>query len=585
MANGIADLGNNLGYIYVTNPVSSPADTDIVASIPNTIEGARQAKLLSAQAFSASINKRAYGIITIGAVSGSGTITAVTIDSRNQINANISYTGATTTTDLAGLIRDGINNFAETAGTTDYTAISINNKVYVYASIDAGATVNGEAITVSNTGNLTVSTTDINYGSNNTTVYDQSTGFRFYLNADYDTSCDCAGVGTAEPGSLTNAIEITKYIVMRGLNMAIPATTATIASGNISLTRTAAIMYAEVDTQSAAATDDLDNIFYSDAADGDILIVRGTNSGRVITITSSGNLDTAAAWDSAGEDTSIMFRYEGGSWYEIARSGGNYVPSVSAFRTALFPFSSANGRTTSAPADNTTLTLTANSSDVYRRISGSATLSTGNYVVSLSVTGAVEGDMFVIDYHGTVTVGAYDVIIGGVTLTDEEALYGGVTLSFVYDSGSGSFLEVGRSYDLGVYPVQTANIGDGQVTVAKVESNLQYGLIVADVSFATGSLGDYKIKIPFDCTINEIYARATSAIAATDDATITPKNNGGTTLTDGVITFTASDAFGTAYTSTPSANNTFSAGDLLTLTTAKTTAGGTAQLSIKYTKT
>ena len=56
-------------------------------------------------------------------------------------------------------------------------------------------------------------------------------------------------------------------------------------------------------------------------------------------------------------------------------------------------------------------------------------------------------------------------------------------------------------------------------------------------------------------------------------------------MTAGTITFTASDARGTAYTSSPSANNTFSAGELLTLTTAKTTAGGKVLVSIKVTRT
>jgi hypothetical protein len=56
-------------------------------------------------------------------------------------------------------------------------------------------------------------------------------------------------------------------------------------------------------------------------------------------------------------------------------------------------------------------------------------------------------------------------------------------------------------------------------------------------------------------------------------------------MTSGTITFTASDARGTAYTSTPSANNTFIAGDILTLTTAKVTAGGWARVSITYTRT
>lgn len=99
------------------------------------------------------------------------------------------------------------------------------------------------------------------------------------------------------------------------------------------------------------------------------------------------------------------------------------------------------------------------------------------------------------------------------------------------------------------------------------------------------SVGDFKLTMPFAGTVTSIYAYATKAIAGTDNATIVPKNNAGTTMTSGTITFTASDTRGTAYTTTPSANNTFIAGDVLTFTTAKATAGGYAQLSITFTRT
>jgi hypothetical protein len=110
-------------------------------------------------------------------------------------------------------------------------------------------------------------------------------------------------------------------------------------------------------------------------------------------------------------------------------------------------------------------------------------------------------------------------------------------------------------------------------------------LITLQVSFESGYAGDFKIQMPYAGTVTEIYAYATKVIAGTDNGTIVPKDNGGTTMTDGTITFTASDPRGTAYTSTPSANNTFVAGDLLTFTTAKTTAGGVVQLSITVTRT
>lgn len=105
-----------------------------------------------------------------------------------------------------------------------------------------------------------------------------------------------------------------------------------------------------------------------------------------------------------------------------------------------------------------------------------------------------------------------------------------------------------------------------------------------DVSFEAGEVGDFKIYMGFAGTLTNIYAYATKVIAGTDNGTIVPKNNAGTTMGTGTITFTASDARGTAYTATPSTNNTFVAGDILTFTTAKTTAGGKVHLSLKFTR-
>lgn len=100
------------------------------------------------------------------------------------------------------------------------------------------------------------------------------------------------------------------------------------------------------------------------------------------------------------------------------------------------------------------------------------------------------------------------------------------------------------------------------------------------VSFESGEQCDNKILMPYAGSVVAIYAIVTKAIAATDSGTITPKNQGGTTMTSGVVTFSASTALNTAVTTTPTANNTFVAGDILSFTTAKTTAGGKALISV-----
>lgn len=134
--------------------------------------------------------------------------------------------------------------------------------------------------------------------------------------------------------------------------------------------------------------------------------------------------------------------------------------------------------------------------------------------------------------------------------------------------------------------VTTVKVLDDNITVAKVENNLTYEVLNLLVSFeaaggTTPSVGDFKIKMPYPGTVSEIYGYVVKAIANTDAGTIQAKNNAGTNMTAGLITCAISDPRGTAYTVSPSADNTFAAGDVLTFTTAKVTAGGLVQLSIK----
>lgn len=106
------------------------------------------------------------------------------------------------------------------------------------------------------------------------------------------------------------------------------------------------------------------------------------------------------------------------------------------------------------------------------------------------------------------------------------------------------------------------------------------------VSFDTASeLGDVKVLMPYDCTVTGYYAAVTKTVEATNNATITPKNNAGTTMTGGALTLTAGTTIGTAFTSTPSDNNTFTAGQVMTLKVAKGTAGGKVLLTMTYTRT
>lgn len=206
---------------------------------------------------------------------------------------------------------------------------------------------------------------------------------------------------------------------------------------------------------------------------------------------------------------------------------------------------------------------------------------------------AVTGDIAITN-AGVTSIAAGVIVNADVNASaaiDRSKLATGTADHVVINSNTGAF-----SSEAQLDPVRGGNGQDfsaatgfqtwsaGTASVGAISEVITLMVSFEAAGGTSPSVGDFKIKMPYAGTVTEIYAYATKAIAGTDNGTIVPKDNGGTTMTSGTITFTASDARGTAYTSTPSANNTFAAGDLLTFTTAKTTAGGIVQLSITVTR-
>lgn len=87
-------------------------------------------------------------------------------------------------------------------------------------------------------------------------------------------------------------------------------------------------------------------------------------------------------------------------------------------------------------------------------------------------------------------------------------------------------------------------------------------VLVFDITL--GTIDDQHIVIPFACTVVRIYS-VIMGVLTTGDEALTFENNAGTGLTAGVITITQSgSADGNIDSATPTANNTFTAGQKLT---------------------
>lgn len=209
--------------------------------------------------------------------------------------------------------------------------------------------------------------------------------------------------------------------------------------------------------------------------------------------------------------------------------------------------------------------ITFPATDVYSiyYFGGTATLSSP---LTVSATTPTTSTYYKIFYNANLTTsGANVASFFGTTLTAAQALAGKLIIEATYNS-----------------EVTYGTVGWKVVVTPGTGWNETHNL---QVSFSAAQVGDFKIKMGYAGTVTEIYAYAIEAIGAVDAGTIIPKNNAGSTMATGTITYPLSSLRGTAFTVNPSSNNTFIAGDFLTLTTAKATAGGEVLLSIKTLRT
>jgi len=154
-----------------------------------------------------------------------------------------------------------------------------------------------------------------------------------------------------------------------------------------------------------------------------------------------------------------------------------------------------------------------------------------------------------------------NILVGDGTDIASVAVSGDATLS------SAGALTIANS------AVTTAKIDDGAVAPDKMSASARKSMVAIPVSFETaGEIGVVKYTMCFDCTVDGIEATVTKP-AATDTATIIFKDHGGSVLTGSQVDITTGLVLGNIVSTTPTANNTFSAGEQITFETSKTTAG------------
>lgn len=194
-----------------------------------------------------------------------------------------------------------------------------------------------------------------------------------------------------------------------------------------------------------------------------------------------------------------------------------------------------------------TIQLNSNVDKVVQRVTGSGT-ATGN--LAYSPTGTFnEGESFSFWYDAQFIANGNSVTFFGESLSDYEIQTGGVYITAVYTGAAWI-----------VSKVSTESFGEKE-------------LITATIGFDTDEQGEIDIEIPFDFLLEKVVTVVTQELAGTDDGTLAIEVNG-SSPTPASQTIPQGSAVGTKLSNAITGTNTGSAGDNITLTSAKTTAGG-----------
>tara|TARA_R110000850_G_scaffold273392_3_gene409770 strand:+ start:12779 stop:14314 length:1536 start_codon:yes stop_codon:yes gene_type:complete len=280
-------------------------------------------------------------------------------------------------------------------------------------------------------------------------------------------------------GSIAGATDITNYVTSIGLNNRFLVDDATIATGVIPYTRKGSIQRLRIDTQGATATDNVFRITETNAyaTDGDILIIVGESSARVVTVLDKGSaeaatdnsssaptgvgilaLDSAAAFSTSDDKFSLMLQYNADNdiWYEINRAPGAVITDAKLRAANInIPKNGTELITSIVAAGSFTPTVDTTSGIIH--VSGTHDISAGAYTINLPTGGTpLEGDEFTVVWNANLTT------------TGVVTVFSSVLSSANYGTGATETVEIKTRYIGGVWKAGTV-IKDTKAITEDVE--------------------------------------------------------------------------------------------------------------------
>jgi len=167
-----------------------------------------------------------------------------------------------------------------------------------------------------------------------------------------------------------------------------------------------------------------------------------------------------------------------------------------------------------------------------------------------------------------------DPAIVNLGAVDANLVVGDTTngVAVVAMSGDATIAKTG-ALTIATSAVTTAKIADDAVTSAKLDDDSNRTQVVIPTSFETaGEIGVLEYKICFPCTIEAIHGTVTKPFTST--GTHIFKDDTGTVLTGSQIDMSNALTLGNIVSTTPTANNTFVAGDVIKIETSVSGAVG-----------
>jgi hypothetical protein len=170
------------------------------------------------------------------------------------------------------------------------------------------------------------------------------------------------------------------------------------------------------------------------------------------------------------------------------------------------------------------------------------------------------------------------------TLSDTIGDFGPLaSAKIVVGNSEGAAAAVAMSGDTTVDNLGEVTIGAGKIEIANLEAALKKGISVfGDVDITETTV--WKIEFPFKVTIDKVNTVVSVALSA-NETTVTLKNNGGTSMTNGVITIASAAAKGDVDTASPTGHNVIAAGEDIQLVSSGACSTGKVIVTIHYTRT